>query len=113
MFDSACPSLADAVQAAARKAYVILDGTLIPIDRFGTRTRADRPNYSGTHNRHGLDVQTLTAPADRLIPASTALPGSTHDLTAARRHGLIHALTGYHISVLADRGYQNKPLGWS
>jgi hypothetical protein len=30
-------------------AYVIIDGTLIPVDRIA----ADRPFYSGKHKRHG------------------------------------------------------------
>ena len=103
---AAAPRLADAVQAARRKAYVVLDGTLIAIDRVGMRAKADRPYYSGKHKRHGLNVQVLTDPAGRLIWASPALPGSIHDVKAARRHGLVHALTGYDIPVLADRGYQ-------
>lgn len=100
------PDLAAAMDAARRKAYVVLDGTLISIDRVGMRTGADRPYYSGKHKRHGLNVQVLTDPAGRLIWASPALPGSVHDVKAARRHGLVHALTGYDIPVLADRGYQ-------
>ena len=103
---AAAPRLADAVQAAARKAYVVLDGTLINIDRVGMRAKTDRPYYSGKHKRQGLNVQVLTDPAGRLIWASPALPGSIHDVKAARRHGLVHALTGYHVPVLADRGYQ-------
>jgi hypothetical protein len=95
------------VQAAARKAYVVLDGTLISIDRVGMRAKADRPHYSGKHKRHGLNVQVLTDPAGRPIRASPALPGSVHNLkAAARRHGLVHTLTSYDIGVLADRGYQ-------
>jgi hypothetical protein len=100
------PDLAAAVQTARRKAYVVLDGTLISIDRVGMRTGADRPYYSGKHKRHGLNVQVLTDPAGRLLWASPALPGSIHDVKAARRHGLIHALTGYNVPVFADRGYQ-------
>jgi hypothetical protein len=100
------PGLAAAVQTAQGKAYVVLDGTLIAIDRVGMRAKADRPYYSGKHQRHGVNVQVLTDPAGRLIWASPALPGSVHDLKAARRHGLVHALTGYDIPVLADRGYQ-------
>lgn len=38
------PDLATAVRAAARKAFVILDGTLLPIDRIA----ADRPYHSGS-----------------------------------------------------------------
>jgi hypothetical protein len=79
---------------------------LIAIDRVGMRTGADRPYYSGKHKRHGLNVQVLTDPAGRLLWASPALPGSIHDVKAARRHGLVHALTGHNIPVLADRGYQ-------
>ncbi len=37
------PNLAEAVHVASRKAYVILDGTLLRIDRIA----ADRPYYSG------------------------------------------------------------------
>jgi hypothetical protein len=43
------PRLRKAVRDAARAghAYVVLDGTLIPIDRVA----ADRPFYSGKHNK--------------------------------------------------------------
>ncbi len=37
------PTLAEAVRAASMKAFVLLDGTLLPIDRIA----ADRPFYSG------------------------------------------------------------------
>jgi hypothetical protein len=37
---------------------------------------------------------------------SAALPGSTHDLTAARTHGLIEALTAAPLPTLADKAYQ-------
>jgi len=67
------PGLAAAVQTAQGKAYVVLDGTLIAIDRVGMRAKADRPYYSGKHKRHGLNVQVLTDPAGRLIWASPAL----------------------------------------
>jgi hypothetical protein len=46
------PMLRAAVRDAkkAGHAYVILDGTLIPIDRVA----ADRPFYSGKHKKHGI-----------------------------------------------------------
>lgn len=93
--------LSDAIRAARGKAFVILDGTLIAIDR----THHQRPYYSGKHKRHGVNVQLLADPAGRLIWASPALPGSTHDLTAVRRHGLIAALTSAAIATFADKGY--------
>lgn len=53
------PDITTAVRAAAHKAYLILDGTLLPIDRIA----ADRPYYSGKHRRHGMNVQVLTDPS--------------------------------------------------
>jgi DDE superfamily endonuclease len=35
-----------------------------------------------------------------------AQPGATHDLTAARAHGIIDALTGAGVMTFADRGCQ-------
>ncbi|MGI8332718.1 transposase family protein [Actinomadura scrupuli] len=97
------PDLREAVRVAARKAYVILDGTLVPTDRLGGQD--DRRYYSGKHHRHGVNLQFLTDPHGRLIWASPALPGSTHDLTAARTHGIVAALTGRAIACFADKGY--------
>ncbi|ETK33066.1 transposase IS493 [Microbispora sp. ATCC PTA-5024] len=91
-----------AVARAARLAYVILDGTLIPIDRVADQ----KPYYSGKHKRHGMNVQVLGDPAGRLVWASPALPGAVHDLTAARTVGLIDALTGADVMTFADKGYQ-------
>lgn len=57
------PTLADAVATARMKAYAILDGTLLRIDRIG----ADRPFYSGKHHCHGMNVQVIADPRGRLI----------------------------------------------
>jgi hypothetical protein len=86
----------------AALAYAILDGTLVAIDRVAE----DRPYYSGKHKRHGVNVQVLADPAGRLVWASPALPGATHDLTAARDHGLIGALSSAEVMTFADKGYQ-------
>ena len=48
-------ALRDAKQAG--HAYVVIDGTLIPIDRVA----ADRPFYSGKHRRHGMNLQVIAA----------------------------------------------------
>ncbi|MCX4673498.1 transposase family protein [Streptomyces sp. NBC_01381] len=96
------PTLTDAVGAVRHKAFVILDGTLLPIDR----TAVDRPYYSGKHKRHGMNVQVLTDLFGRLIWASPALPGSTHDLTGARAHGLVEALAEAELECWADRAHQ-------
>ncbi|MGH4036196.1 transposase family protein [Actinomycetota bacterium Odt1-20B] len=96
------PSLADAMETIRAKAFVILDGTLLPIDRIA----ADTPYYSGKHKRHGMNVQVLADPFGRLLWASPALPGSTHDLTAARQHGIIEALADVGLRCWADKAYQ-------
>ncbi|MGW0565411.1 transposase family protein [Streptomyces sp. NPDC003016] len=96
------PSLAEAMRTARRLAFVILDGTLLPIDRIA----ADTPYYSGKHKRHGMNVQVLTDPFGRLLWASPALPGSTHDLTAARTHGIVDALAEAGLKCWADKAYQ-------
>jgi hypothetical protein len=81
------PSLAEAVRTTSSKAFVLLDGPLLPIDRIA----ADRPYYSGKHKRHGMNVQVLADPLGRLVWASPALPGAVHDVRAAREHGIIDA----------------------
>lgn len=42
-----------------------------------------------------MTVQVIADPAGRLRWASAALPGSSHDLTAARAHGIIGALSSH------------------
>jgi hypothetical protein len=79
-----------------------LDGTLIPIDRVADQ----KPYYSGKHKRHGVNVQVIADAAGRLVWASPALPGCTHDLTAARTHDLINALTSHDVTTFADKAYQ-------
>ncbi|MGW0503428.1 transposase family protein [Micromonospora sp. NPDC003241] len=94
--------LTTAMDRIRRLAYAILDGTLIPIDRVADQ----KPYYSGKHKHHGMNVQVIADPAGRLIWASPALPGSVHDLTAARTHGIIDALTNANAMTFADKGYQ-------
>ena len=96
------PTLAEAVRAASMKAFVLLDGTLLPIDRIA----ADRPFYSGKHKRHGMNVQVLTDPFGRLLWVSPALPGAVHDVRAVREHGIIDALAQADVTCWADKGHR-------
>jgi hypothetical protein len=68
------PGLRQAMRDTARAghAYLVIGGTLIPVDRVA----ADRPFYSGKHKKHGMNVQVLTDPSGRLLWASPALPGT-------------------------------------
>ena len=99
------PTLAEAIAVALGKAFVILDGTLLSLDRVGMVGGRDRPYYSGKHKRHGVNVQVLADPVGRLIWASPALPGARHDMGAAREHGILDALNSAGVRVLADNGY--------
>ncbi|MFK4119967.1 transposase family protein [Streptomyces longwoodensis] len=80
---------------------VLLDGTLAECDRVGD-SRAD---YSAKHRRHDMNVQVLTDPAGELLWISPALPGRTHDLTAARTHRIIRTCERQGVPALADRAY--------
>ncbi|MFE6063381.1 transposase family protein [Streptomyces sp. NPDC056431] len=82
--------------------FVLLDGTLAECDRVGD-SRAD---YSAKHRRHGVNVQVVTDPAGEVLWISPALPGRTHDLTAARTHRIIRICERQGVPILADRAYQ-------
>jgi hypothetical protein len=99
------PSLEQAMQVAAAKAYVILDGTLVRIDRVAMASKRDRPYYSGKHKAHGVNVQVIADPAGRLIWASPALPGARHDAGAARAHGIPDAMAAAGVTAFADTAY--------
>src|SRR3954447_14884415 len=83
-------------------AYVLLDGTLAECDRVGD----GRADYSHRHRRHGVNVQVVTDPDGRLLWLSPALPGRTHDLTAARTHRIIRICERQGVPILADLAYQ-------
>jgi hypothetical protein len=94
------PKLRKALMKAGH-AYVVIDGTLIPIDRVA----ADRPFYSGKHHRHGMNLQVISAPDGEILWVSGPLPGAVHDLTAARIWGIVRELAASGLIVLADQGY--------
>jgi hypothetical protein len=97
------PKLCQALRAASKAghAYLVIDGTLIPIDRVA----ADRPFYSGKHRRHGMNLQVIASPGGEIVWVSGPLPGAVHDLTAARIWGIIAELDASGLVVLADKGY--------
>ena len=100
------PKLRQAVRAAKKAGYpyVVLDGTLITIDRMA----ADRPSYSGKHRSHGMNLQVIAGPAGELLWVSGALPGSVHDKKADWIWGVVDELAAAGLLALADKGYQ----GW-
>ena len=84
------PKLRKAVRDAKKAgwAYVVLDGTLIPIDRVA----ADRPFYSGKHKKHGMNLQVIASPGGDILWVSGALPGSVHDKKAEWIWGVLAEL---------------------
>src|SRR5512140_2010309 len=97
------PQLRRALAKATKAghAFVVLDGTLIPIDRLA----ADRPFYSGKHHKHGMNLQVIASPDGQILWVSGPLPGAVHDLTAARIWGIVRELAASGLVTLADKGY--------
>jgi len=100
------PKLRTAVRAAKKAgwAFVVLDGTLIPVDRVA----ADRPFYSGKHKKHGMNLQVIASPGGDIVWVSGALPGSVHDKKAEWIWGVLDELESQGLVTLADKGYQGS-----
>jgi DDE superfamily endonuclease len=113
------PELQDALERAARDGvpHLILDGTIISTDRLSeTKTSVKGKEidswYSGKTRCFGGNIQALTAPNGIPLWVSDVLPGSTHDLTAARE--LVLAILWPYAKttpVLADAGYDGAGCG--
>ena len=100
------PKLRQAVRDAKKAgyAYVVLDGTLIPINRVA----ADRPFYSGKHKRHGMNLQVIASSGGDVLWVSGALPGSVHDMKAEWIWDVLAELEAAGLVTLADKGYQGS-----
>jgi hypothetical protein len=100
------PKLRNAVRNAKRAghAYVILDGTLIAIDRVAR----DKPFYSGKHKKHGMNLQVIASPGGEILWVSGPLPGSVHDKKAEWVWGVLDELEKAGLVTLADKGYQGS-----
>jgi hypothetical protein len=100
------PGLRQAVKDAKKAgyAYVVLDGTLIAIDRVA----ADRPFFSGKHKKHGMNLQVIASPDGDILWVSGALPGAVHDKKAEWIWGVLAELEAAGLIVLADKGYQGS-----
>ena len=53
-----------------------------------------------------MNVQVLADPSGRLRWASPTLPGTVHDIRAARQHGIVDALAQADITCWADKDYR-------
>ncbi len=110
------PSLHDVIdQAHARGLlYLCLDGTLIPCTRSSAKSESGHDIwYSGKHKRHGGNIQVLCGPDGYPEWVSDVEPGSTHDITAARKHVLpaLYPAAAAGLPTLTDKGYHGAGIG--
>ena len=116
---SEAPTLREALERAVEQGlpYLILDGTLIASDRCADKKTSRKGKeidkwYSGKAHRPAGNVQGLAAPHGMPLWVSGALPGSTHDLTAARELVLPQARPYLNIlPFLADSGFEGAGAG--
>ena len=116
---SRAPSLSEALDKAAEQGfpYLILDGTLISSDRCADKKTSKKGKeidkwYSGKAHEPAGNVQALAGPDGVPLWVSGVLPGSTHDLTAARELVLPQARPYLRtMPLLADSGYEGAGAG--
>ncbi|MEV4115469.1 transposase family protein [Nonomuraea sp. NPDC049695] len=99
-------------------AHVILDGTLIPIDRCAEQALSVKGEpidawHSGKAHQHAGNLQALSAPSGLPLWIAEVEPGSVHDLTAARAHvlGALYAAAAAGLPTLAGSGYDGAEIG--
>jgi hypothetical protein len=113
------PTLRQALDMAAEQGlpYLILDGTLISSDRCANKKTSKKGKeidkwHSGKAHEPAGNVQALAAPGGVPLWVSDVLPGSTHDLTAARELVLPEARPYLKdLPILADSGYEGAGAG--
>ena len=113
------PSLREALEKAVEQGlpYLILDGTLVSSDRCADKKTSRKGKeidkwYSGKAHEPAGNVQALAAPGGVPLWVSDVLPGSTHDLTAARELVLPEARPYLKdLPILADSGYEGAGAG--
>ncbi len=91
------PTLDEAIAVARRKAFVILDGTLLRIDRVGMTGGHDRAYYSGKHKCLGARVRSP------LMRRLGILATGDLALQVPAAFGLAHAMLCRSPGVRADR----------
>jgi hypothetical protein len=113
------PTLREALDKAIEQGlpYLILDGTLISCDRCADKKTSKKGKeidkwYSAKAHEPAGNVQALAAPGGVPLWVSGVLPGSTHDLTAARELVLPEARPYLRdLPILADSGYEGAGAG--
>jgi hypothetical protein len=114
------PDLHEVLDRARRAGlgHVIIDGSLIPTDRVAEKVMSKKGKeihlwYSGKHEKHGGNIQFLTAPDGFPLWTSDVRPGSVPDIEAARELVLpaVYKAARDGLKSLADKGYQGAGAG--
>jgi hypothetical protein len=110
------PSLREALDKTRdlRLPYLILDGMIVAPDRCAGKKTGKKGKeidrwYSGKARHPGGNIQALSAPGGVPLWVSGVLPGSTHDLAAAREQ-VLPQMRPYlkDLPLLADTGYYRR-----
>ncbi|MEO3876804.1 transposase family protein, partial [Nonomuraea sp. B12E4] len=113
------PELATSLERAKTEgaSHLIMDGTLASIDRVaGTKLNKKGKEidawYSGKAHAFTANLQAIFLPDGFPIWISDPLPGSTHDIIAAREQ-VLATIRPYlkDLPLLADSGYEGAGLG--
>jgi hypothetical protein len=113
------PDLAESLERAKSEGvtHLIIDGTLTSIDRVAEKKTSKKGKeidawYSGKARAFTANLQALFFPDGFPLWVSDALPGSTHDLTAAREQ-VLATIRPYlkDMPLLADSGYEGAGIG--
>jgi hypothetical protein len=113
------PDLREALERAREQGlpHLILDGKVVAAGRCKENTISRKGKeidrwYSGKAHGFGGNIQALFTPGGIPLWVSPVLPGSVHDITAAREH-LLAGLRPYlkNLPVLADSGYEGAGHG--
>jgi hypothetical protein len=113
------PGPAEALERALAEGvpYLILDGKIVDTDRCREKTVSRKGTvidlwYAGKIHDFGGNIQALFYPSGMPLWVSDVLPGSTHDLTAARELLLPQARPYLKdLPILADSGYEGAGAG--
>jgi DDE superfamily endonuclease len=114
------PGLAEAVERAGNEgvSHVILDGKVIPCDRckepvISVKGEAVDLWYAGKARTHGGNIAAVLAPGGFRLWMSPVVPGSVHDLIAARLPAVpaLYPAAAAGLPTLAGPGYDGAGIG--
>ncbi|MBA2309353.1 MAG: IS5/IS1182 family transposase [Pseudonocardiales bacterium] len=120
MLAARAPNLHEALERGHDQdwSHVVLDGKVVQTDRLRVKTISKKGRtidawYSGKTRDFGGNIQALMRPDGLPIWVFDVEPGSTHDLSAARKHvlGALAAAAARGLPTLADPGYEGAGHG--